>query len=285
MSLQNNILIGNKTTNVVRKTIESIENVLSCTLGPNGRSILIEGQMLDHTTTKDGYTIISKLAFEGHLERAILNYIQKISSILNRTVGDGTTTSVLVAIELFKSLSSNSSDINLTDFLRALKEVSIELENEIKNFVRHPKNEKELEELIKNVALVSSNYDGEITNLICKTYKEIGTNANITTKVSNNKESHVVISSGFEHLRGMVLPIFANENEGKDFFAAGNVSVILSEKAINASYMQKFSEIINKICIVKKGSLIIMAPSFDEVFLQFLYSNKQQFKENLNISS
>jgi len=282
--MQSNILAGDNTTKVITRTLDPIMKLLANTLGPNGRGILVEGAMLNHSITKDGHTVLSKLAFEGQLERAILNFLQKISSRINRKVGDGTTTSILVGSNLYKNVLENQEyKGNLTGFLKTLKKVAKELEECILEYSDKPTDDKGITELIKNIAMVSSNYDEEIVNLISKTYAEIGVDAAITTKVSSNKESSVVVSSGFEHLRGMVIPTFANHNEGKEYFAAGNVRVILSERGINASDMQRLSVIVNEICITGKGSLIIMAPSYDEAFLQFLYSNKQSMKDELSI--
>ncbi len=281
--LQNNILTGQDTNKVINRVLDPISDLLSNTLGPNGRSVLIEGAMLDHFTTKDGHTVLSKLAFEGQLERAILNFLQKISSRINRKVGDGTTTSILVAGNLYSDTLEAKEYDNLTDFQIALKKVAKELEQSIKQFTYKSKDKKEFLDLVQNVAMVSSNYDEEIVDLIVDTYDQVGRDAAITTKVSSNSNSSVVVTSGFEHLRGMVIPTFANTNEGQDYFAAGKVKIILSETPLNASHLQRMSELIQGVCVVGKGSLILMAPSFDEAFLEFLYTNKQQMKEALNL--
>jgi chaperonin GroEL len=286
VKIQSNILSSKESRIIINNVIDEIYNILSVTLGPGGSNVLIEKMHSDHIITKDGYTVLNNLAFNGKLERTILNFFQKISGRLNSTVGDGTTSAVLIAINLYKGLQqfiAENKSINRQTIIKDFKEIAAEIAKDITKIAYKPTEKEEILKLIKNVAKVSTNFDKDIYENIYQAYEEIGEEGTLLTVPSPTNKTFFESSSGFSHLRGMILPCFANQQGEQKWKAAGSIVVAATRNNLNGSHIQKISEMINYVINSCKRPLLIMAPSFDNEVLNFLYTNKIELKDRFNV--
>ena len=265
-------------------------DALSVTLGPLGSSVFLEDQFLQHAVTKDGYTVISKMAFADPVEKGILNYMQKVSSRLNRTVGDGTTTAVVVAAELCRAMedlkkSSGINDSTLTsEVLSLVNEVALKLKDGALR-IESKDDEPTAEgwKFIESVATVSANNDPVVGSRVVEALKVVGIRGTMAAKPATGPHATTVFTSGMEVERGMILPAFMNNQDDKSFEVGGQVHVFMSEEPLGAPAIMGFSKILNQVCIVKKGALVIIAPGYDEHFIGFLLENKMKMREELPI--
>jgi chaperonin GroEL (HSP60 family) len=74
------------------------------TYGPYGSTIVISDQN-ETTTTKDGFNVFEAMGFSHHYKRMVYLAIKKICERVNRNVGDGTTSCILLADKMFRKIS------------------------------------------------------------------------------------------------------------------------------------------------------------------------------------
>lgn len=106
---------------LITDTFKTLTYVLRQTYGPYGSIVMVSDQN-ETTTTKDGYNAYERMGFSHHYKRMVYLAIQKIIERVNRNVGDGTTSCILLAEEIFNIL--NLSLVTPEDRRVALEEIS-----------------------------------------------------------------------------------------------------------------------------------------------------------------
>ena len=97
--------------NVVRKkqldTLNIISNAIEKSFGPMGSHTALAkavGNSLELEYTKDGHTIVSNMVFKDTIEISVQQLISDLTRHIVKEVGDGTTSTVLLANIIFKEL-------------------------------------------------------------------------------------------------------------------------------------------------------------------------------------
>jgi chaperonin GroEL len=286
-----NFLIGNNFKSKASIALTKIADSVACTLGPLGSNVFLEDQFLQHVVTKDGYTVISKMAFADPVKKSVLNYVQKVSSRLNQSIGDGTTTAVVIATELFKQFEELKEKSGISDrvlsnsITRVVNQVVEQLKTKVINIPSEIDNPELAWNILTDVASVSANNDREVGERIITAMKKIGRTGTLAVKPSFNSETSVTYTSGIEVERGMILPILMNNQDDRSFEAAGNVFILMSEEPLGGQHLRDISVLMENVCMVKKGALVIIAPNYDEHFLTFIMTNKMnpELKDRLPI--
>jgi len=282
-----NVMNEKEVRNEIINLLDKIHDIVGSTSGPFGKSVIIQDNGMMHFTTKDGYTVMERIVFKKPFERTIHDFIKKVSSKLNRTVGDGTTSAVLISTRLYKSLLnySKSKKIPYSVIFDCLKSIEKEFTKNIFNYVRkiepNENNDAWLKELYK-VAYTSSNNNDKIAKIICDAFKTSPYSI-IDFKMGNSEECFIETNSGFEHTRGYVSNFFALRD--RKFEASGEVYILMSYVPITEMDLHYIGEILGEICLKNGKSLVILAPSFADGVMQMIYSNKvrPEFKDKLNI--
>jgi chaperonin GroEL len=281
-----NILSQEEKEKRIKNVLETINEVLASTMGPMGKNVIIQDQYLQHYLTKDGYSILSKMAFEGEVENVLFGFIKSVSSILNRKVGDGTTSSTVIATNMYepmKELVKSFGKVPRSSIIKILNAIKDTICEDVKLRAKPVNLREDRDEKVFNTALLSSNGDKEIAEIINKAYLKIGEYGNVICKTSPTDSSHVKFISGFEHGRGMVVPEFANDETGEKFKAAGNVRVFLTEDRLTSVDIPFMSVVLNHCVNTINAALVIVAPGFDEHFVNFLVTNIK--KSNLPVAA
>ena len=77
--------------------VNLVTDAVKVTLGPAGRTVLIENDNGSHTITKDGVSVCKSIDLEDHEENQGAQLIKEVASNTVDDVGDGTTTSCILA--------------------------------------------------------------------------------------------------------------------------------------------------------------------------------------------
>ena len=194
-----------------RNVLNYISSILEKSLGYYGSTTVIQDQIYGHFITKDGFSILKKIKFSDEIASTILSIITEISRNMVREVGDGSTSSVVVAASLFNNLSK---DEDLKDYPPHLIIKSL---NHIEKILTEELNKKAIKindnnfDIIKNIATVSNNNDEDCGNIIYDIYKEIKNEGFVFLENSHNEKDHYEILNGLEISRGYIDRCFANQ--------------------------------------------------------------------------
>jgi hypothetical protein len=168
---------------LVLETFETMCQALRCTYGPYGSQVMIS-EMSDNSTTKDGFKTVESLHFSNPYQRLVYLTIKKICERVNSNVGDGTTTCILLANELYKRLRelcvTPDDKRNMFNYLNKVEKylVSDSSEFDKENNLITPLNKDNFNSIIG----VASNYDDEMMNILSKAFDpKFDENGNVTS--------------------------------------------------------------------------------------------------------
>ena len=216
MTLLSNVAEEATTKNQIKTTMQIIAKTLCGTLGPYGSTTICQDpQMRQHLVTKDGYDLLNRMTFDNEISSTILDLLRNISSSQVHTVGDGSTSAIIVASALYeeittaknKELFKKVASKDIVDILNFLAPI---LEEYLRKEAR-PISE-DLHEL-DQLAAISVNNDKESGKTIADIYKKIGKTGFISTDFTENYEKDTV-----EYKEG----ISWNSSYIEDFFTINN---------------------------------------------------------------
>jgi len=154
---------------LVADAFKTITTVLRETYGPYGSLVMLDNGRGDTVTTKDGYHAFAKLDFSHQYKKIVYNAIYKICDRVNRNVGDGTTSCVLLAEKMFNNIKrclKNADDERnilyvLSEIETALQDTSVLEEHKDLGIIK-PLDIKALNGLLQ----MSGNYDRKMSSVI-----------------------------------------------------------------------------------------------------------------------
>ena len=152
---------------LVLETFDTMCQALRCTYGPYGSPVMISEQT-DNSTTKDGFKTVESLHFSNPYQRLVYISIKKICERVNSNVGDGTTTCILLANELYKRLReicyTPDDKRNMFNYLNEIEKYLISDSSEFDNAnnLITPLNRENFSSIIG----VASNYDDEMMQIL-----------------------------------------------------------------------------------------------------------------------
>jgi chaperonin GroEL len=180
------------------------------TLGPNGRNVVIaqQGGNLP-TSTKDGVTVAKTIELKDPVENLGAQMVKQAAIKTGDIAGDGTTTSTLLAKELFEGGMNNlSQKHNAVSIKRGMENAAKRIVDSLKNL----SNDISSEDQIKQVATISANNDKEVGNLIAAAMDKVGREGVITVEESKTYENTLETVEGMQFDRGYKSPYFVTDN-------------------------------------------------------------------------
>ena len=196
----------------VASGINKVASAVASTLGPAGRTVIIESTLENGTPTitKDGVSVAKSISLEDPVENIGAALIKNIAGRTNLTVGDGTTTSTVLAKALVEEgmtqLKKGVSPINIKNGInQALNDAVGYLKK-----VAKPVNSRE--EIVQ-VASISSNDDIEIGNLIAEAMENIGRDGVITVEDSQTTQTYIKYVEGMQLNKGYISAYFCNNRD------------------------------------------------------------------------
>ena len=97
----------------IYEAVKLLKETVASTLGPKGYNVLIERKMNIPMVTKDGVTVSDNIESSDREVNAVIKLIRSVASKKSSDVGDGTTTSTLIATTLIEQLFHKTEDIKI----------------------------------------------------------------------------------------------------------------------------------------------------------------------------
>ena len=246
--------------------IEAVASAVASTLGPSGRTVLIEQEYGNTLITKDGVTVAKSIDLADKVENVGASLIKSIASKTNDQAGDGTTTSTVLAAEMaregVKSVRTGINPIHIKKGIDKAVEDTIALLTEDAKPVT-------TKEEIAQVASISANDDTELGNIIADAIEKVGNNGVINVEESQTTDTYVTYVEGMQFDRGYISPIFCNDRE--NFKVEYSNPLILLYDGVISSDNDIFPilEMVNR----KQTPLLIVADDVTDAALTTLVMN------------
>ena len=245
--------------------IEKLANAVQVTLGPKGKTVLIETNTPVPTITKDGVSVAKAIWLENPFENMGAQMAKDVASKTADLAGDGTTTATVLAYNIAKEglalVKNGGESVNIKDGMNYAVELIIE---ELDKLVKPIKGKSD----IAKIATISSNNDEVLGNLIADAMEQIGDDGILTIKESSSNETYLEVVEGLEFARGFTNRVFINNAE-KALVQFDNPSYLLYDGKIDTA-----QEAIHVVQISANKPLVIIAESFSDEALSTFVINK-----------
>jgi len=169
---------------------------VSSTYGPSGQNVLQGMPFGDPVLTRDGVTVAKRVVLENRAENDAWSVVRQASEKTNKTAGDGTTATVVLAYNLYKAAHQR---VVAGENPMKLKAQMAEDSRKVIEFIKS-KSVKADKHLLE-VATVSSG-DPNIGALVSDVMQEIGLNGGITIREQNYPTIDVEKINGYYFDRG-----------------------------------------------------------------------------------
>jgi chaperonin GroEL len=274
-----NVVEEKNTKAKIRATLQIISKILVGTLGPYGSTTIIQDREMNHFATKDGYDLMNKISFSEEVSRTILDMVRQVASNQVLTVGDGSTSAIVVSNALFSALTDPEIDLfskaSPKDILDILNDISEYLEVELKNITRPVSDDlKEIE----TVAMIATNNDAKTGRLIKEIYDKIGEYGFISTDIMEKREKdEYEIKQGIEWERGYIDEYFSKGYENKRIIHATEPRVFLTNSVMTyEDFASILAPMIGQVCGKESAELIIIANDYDDDVRHHFKINRTQ---------
>lgn len=151
--------------------VNKLADAVQVTLGPKGRTVMIEQSYGGPKVTKDGVTVAKAIELKDRFENMGASLVKQVASATNDVAGDGTTTAtVLARAVLNEGVKSVAAGMNPMDLRRG---INTAVEHVIATLKSRAKMISTTEE-IAQVGTISANGEREIGDLIAKAMEKVG---------------------------------------------------------------------------------------------------------------
>lgn len=273
MSDAKNMLYNVQSRSKLIKGITKLSNAVGSTLGPNGKNVLIQRRYQGPKVTKDGVSVAREVFLKDPAEDMGAQLVKEASLNTNDMVGDGTTTSTILAHQLAKNgyeLIEKDSKINpvvLNKGISLAKDKFIEYLEEM----AEPVNEDWSK--IAQIASISSNNDLEIGELIANSFEKVGKDGVVTIEQSGNIETYSEIVAGIEYRKGYLSPKFVTDKDRMRTEYEDCYVLLVNDKIRSA---QSLIPILDKVSRNDNRPIIIICDDIDPQPLKMIISANMQ---------
>lgn len=266
INMNNNVISEEEYKERINLLFDDVSKILSKTLGPYGATSVLD-KVGDVMLSKDGWQVLKKLAYMDEVQNTLLGLIVKIAHQVVMRVGDGSTTSVVGANQLLKQINEIAKKTNLRpkQLLDTLEEVVEDICEKIQEIAVPINKEGDLEEIYK-LALVSTNGDSGIAEMIRTIYKETGNPAIEFNKSKSKNTTYEVIKGYKLQFMTYIDRIFVNNDNG-----TCNVKkplVLMINHNLEQDYFEKIIQPAISVAIDRGQRLVVVAPYYDSFLLQ-----------------
>ena len=245
------VITGKELYDFEEKAIALLCGTVKKTLGPRGSNAIIDHSLMNPFITNDGVTIARNIESEDERINTILTLAKEASIKTDETVGDGTTTTLVLLESLFKSGLAKIKD-GLNPHL-----LKNELDEALENIIEEIKKESKIptEENYYNIASIAAS-NKSIGKLITRMYLKVG--SAIKIEESKTSETYTKIINGYSFEPLLASPYFFN-NTNEIIYKNSLILIMLKE----VNEIGEISEIINY-TIEKRIPLVILATDYTE---------------------
>ena len=251
-------LFNEEATKALTNGVNLVADAVKVTMGPKGRTVVIQKESGDPVITKDGITVAK--AIKPKDERVALGaqLVRSVSQKSLDTAGDGTTTaSVLAQAIINAGLKYTASNANPTEIRRGI-------DSGVNDVVEHLKEvSKEVDpndiETLTHIATVSANGDENLGRTVAEAYSKVGKDGVVTVEESKDRDISVTFTEGMKLDRGWVSQYFVTDPDSNTCEFDNPLIVLANCKITNFAALAQMI----KVPVSEGKPIVIIAEGFD----------------------
>jgi chaperonin GroEL len=245
----------------------TLADAVRITLGPKSRCVLLERKWGRPIVCDDGVTIAKEIELTDPDENLGAQMLRQAAERTGDRVGDGTTTSTLLAFEIYaegvKNIAAGASGIDLRRGLQRGLKVAVEA-------IKAQSRPVESQGAKAQVATISAHNDPEIGNMVAEAVTKVGPEGAVTVEEAKGTETSLEVVEGMQFDRGYLSPYFVTDPE-KMQVVLEDVLVLLSDRKISS--LADLLPLLEQVVKMGRG-LLVIAEEIEGEALATLVVNK-----------
>jgi len=259
----------------LKRGVDAVADVVKKTLGPYGRNVIIERKKKVPRITNDGVSVASEIVLKDETEDVGAQAVIDAAIKTNEQVGDGTTTSIVLAQAVFEEVINRldeknsilSSSCNLLDLKRKIDKSCKEV---VKKLIKSSKQIKTKEDL-DNVAITSIE-DEEMGKIVSNMVWTIGKDGFVNVEDSFLQETETDIIKGMKFFGKYAAPFMITNSKKQAVFRA--VSVLVTNEPLEDP--NNLKGIAEQVAQRGRPELVVFAPLFSVETLSSIFNTHKQ---------
>ena len=207
-----------------------LADAVRVTLGPRAKCVLMERKWGEPLVCNDGVTIAKEVELKDPEENLGARMMREAAERTGELVGDGTTTSTLLAHAMLadgvRNVVAGASAIELKHGLDRGLRAAVE---SIRAISRPVESRRQKE----HVATISAHNDASIGSVVADAFEKIGAEGVITVEEAKGTEVKVDIVDGMQFDRGFLSPYFVTDPERTECVLR-DARVLVTDKKLSA---------------------------------------------------
>ncbi len=261
------LAFSNEARASLMRGVNELGRVVGLTLGPSGRNVLLARVWALPVVCSDGVTVAKEVVLPDPYENMGAQLVKEAAAKTNDVVGDGTTTSVVLARSIvregFRDVAAGASAMSLkrgidravSAVVDHIAEMSVPVENR---------------DQVARVAALSA-HEESIAELIAEAMDRVGREGVITVEESKSLEDDLDVVEGMRLDRGYLSPHFVTDAQRMEVVLDQPLFLITDQKVSSAQDIVPTLELIAE---AGRRPLVVIAEDVDGEALATMVVNK-----------
>tara|TARA_R110002153_G_scaffold33295_4_gene100489 strand:+ start:852 stop:2462 length:1611 start_codon:yes stop_codon:yes gene_type:complete len=247
-----NLDFGDEGRKKLTQGITKISQAVKSTLGPRGRTVLIESEkhLGGLIITKDGVTVANDFFLDDPVENLSAQMMKEAARKTANTAGDGTTTAIVLTEAIVNAgnlmITPNNNVSEVVKYINKYSEIVVD------HLTLASK--KVTKDMLNDVATISANNDKDLGKIISDAYNKVGKNGIVTIERSQNHETYATVTNGIKVDRGYTSNLFVTDNKN-DESVLEDVYILVCDQEI--SNLMQLEGLLKRVVSENKKLLII----------------------------
>ena len=243
-----------------------LAKAVGVTLGPRGRNVILDDDFGPPQVCSDGVTIAKEIELQEPFQNMGAQLLKEAASKTNDAVGDGTTTSTILAQSIvregFKNISAGANPMALK---RGIEKAVAAMRTEIERMAQPVEGREQIEQ----VAVLAA-HDDEMGRILSGVIEEVGSDGVITIEESKGIGYETEYVEGMQIDRGFISPYFVTDASKMTAELEDPYVLVTTEKI---SSMAELLPLLEKLTAVSR-TLVVVAEDVDGEALATMVVNK-----------
>jgi len=235
----------------LRDGLKELAAAVKVTLGPTGRNVVLHKSWGSPKVTKDGVSVSKEIELPQPFRNMGAKMVNEVASKTSDVVGDGTTTSIVLAEAIYlEGLKHVTAGANPMALYRGISKASSVATKFISDASVPVKGHND----IAKVATISANNDAEVGEILAAAIDAVGKEGVIEVEEGKGMENELNVVEGMQFDRGYLSPYFMTNADTVEAVLE-DAYILLHEKKI--SNVREIIPLLEKIAQLGKPLLII----------------------------
>lgn len=212
----------------LRAGVNKVANAVKVTLGPAGKTVIIDQAYGGPTITDDGVTVAKDFQLEDKFENVGASLIQEVANKTNEEAGDGTSTAIVLAQSMLNEAFASSIFLpgQVNEIKRGMEKAVAFVVEKLQKMKKDVKTKAE----IAQVATIAS-LDPEVGTMLAEIMEEVGKDGIITVEEGHSAVLEKEVVKGTKVDRGYLTPHMVN-NPNRMEAVWDNPAILVTDQKI-----------------------------------------------------